>query len=86
MSSNKHLNRFIYILFCAFTGVVISAIIWSFLKLMGFGIEFLWSFLPDTLNFPFYTLIVCTVGGLIIGLYQRKIGPYPEELETVLKK
>lgn len=86
MSSNKHINRFIYILFCAFTGVVISAIIWSFLKLMGFGIEFLWSFLPDTLNFPFYTLIVCTVGGLIIGLYQRKIGPYPEELETVLKK
>ena len=86
MSSNKHINRFIYIVFCAFTGVVIAAISWSFLKLMGFGIEFLWSFLPDTLNFPFYTLIVCTVGGLIIGLYQRKLGPYPEELETVLKK
>lgn len=86
MSSSKYLNRFIYILFCAFTGVVISSIIWGFLKLMELGIDFLWSFLPEKLDFSFYTLIVCTVGGLIIGLYQKRIGPYPEELETVLNK
>lgn len=35
---------------------------------------------------PFYTLAVCTVGGLVIGLFRKVTGDYPEELDKVFAK
>lgn len=86
MANRKISSQFIYTLFCAFTGVVISVIIWSFLKLMQLGMGFIWGWVPENTNIPFYTVIVCVVGGLFIGILQSKIGPYPDELATVIAK
>lgn len=84
----KHnvMKKSLYLIFCAFLGAVIAAIVWLFLKIMSLGIGFVWEWLPSRLNFPFYTLAVCVLGGAVIGLYQMKFGDYPEELEVVLGK
>ncbi|MGN0462013.1 MAG: chloride channel protein [Ruminococcus sp.] len=86
MKNNTFISKLISILMCGFMGGVIAGIIWSFLKLLDLGVGFIWEWGKDSVNFPFYTIAVCLLGGLIIGLYQKKFGSYPEELETVMGK
>lgn len=86
MTKKGILNNLIYYLFCGFCGSVIAAIVWSFLRIMDLGIELLWSYIPDNFNFKFYPLAVCTVGGLIIGIFQKLTKAVPDELDSVIKK
>lgn len=51
---------------------------------MHVSIELVWDIIPSTYTIPFYTIIVCTIGGLIIGIWRKKFGDYPEELSTVI--
>lgn len=83
---NKVKNNLLFLLYTIILGIIVGVIIWGFLRAMNLGIEFLWGFLPSQIDFPLYTLCVCTVGGLLIGLWKRKFGDYPEELGTVLGK
>lgn len=77
-------NKLGYLLCCALLGAVIAGVVWAFLKLMGAGIQLLWHTLPGKLNFPGYTLALCLLGGLILGLYKGRAGNYPEGLDQVL--
>ena len=77
-------NNAIFVFYTALLGMIVGLIIWTFLKIMNLGIEFLWNYLPSQISFPFYTVCVCTAGGLIIGLWKKKAGDYPEELTVVL--
>lgn len=86
MKNNTFVSKLISILMCGFMGGVIAGIIWSFLKILDLGVGFIWEWGKDSVNFPLYTIAVCLLGGLIIGLYQKKFGAYPEELETVMGK
>lgn len=86
MKNNTFVSKAISVLMCGFMGGVIAGIIWSFLKLLDLGVGFIWEWGKDSVNFPLYTIAVCLLGGLIIGLYQKKFGAYPEELETVMGK
>lgn len=86
MKNNTFISKLISILMCGFMGCVIAGIIWSFLRLLDLGVGFIWEWGKDSVNFPFYTIAVCLLGGLIIGFYQKKFGSYPEELETVMGK
>ena len=79
-------NSILFLFYTILLGVIVGVIIWTFLKVMNVGIEFLWSWVPGHIDFPFYTLCVCTVGGLLIGLWKKKFGDYPEELGVVLGK
>lgn len=79
-------NEMKFGLFCAALGGFIGLIIWSFLKVMGVGIELLWETIPTMLTIPYYTIIVCTLGGLLIGVYRKRYGDLPEEMDTVLGK
>lgn len=72
------------LLYTLILGIIVGGIIWAFLRVMKFGIDFIWHFLPSQISFPFYTLCVCTAGGLVIGLWKKKFGDYPEELPLVL--
>lgn len=85
-TSTKILNQIKMWLFCIGLGAVVGIIVWTFLKLMSLGIEFIWHDIPAKIDFPFYTIIICTVGGLVIGLLHKFFGDYPEELEVVLGK
>lgn len=89
MKENKKVNvknQLELWLFCALIGAVTGALVWTLLKIMSVGIEFLWEWIPNRTQIPFYTVIVCTVGALIIGVFRKKYGDYPEELETVMGK
>ena len=79
-------NNILFLLYTMILGAIVGAIIWGFLRVMNLGIEFLWEYVPSQVDFPFYTLCVCTVGGFLIGLYKHKFGDYPEELNMVMGK
>lgn len=79
-------NNLLFLLYTVLLGAIVGAIIWSFLRLMNGGIEFLWEYAPKQISFPLYTVCVCTLGGLLIGLWKRKFGDYPEELGKVIGK
>lgn len=80
-------NRIIFIMFSIFIGAIAGSIIWLFLHIMNFGISLIWSKIPSTVNIPYYTLLVCFLGGIMIGLWQSKTkGKYPEELPIVIAK
>ena len=79
-------NNLLFLLYTVLLGAIVGAIIWSFLRLMNGGIEFLWEYVPKQISFPLYTVCICSLGGLLIGLWKRKFGDYPEELGTVIGK
>ena len=71
MTKNKVIENITYYSFCGFTGGVIALIVWTFLRLMSLGISLIWQTIPSQINFEFYPIIVCTLGGLILGIYQK---------------
>lgn len=79
-------NQFSLYLFCIIIGAFAGAVLWVFLKVIALGVGFLWEWLPEQIHIPYYTLIVCTLGGLLIGVFRKLTGDYPEELEVVLGK
>ena len=88
MNSKKFINISKLTAFCLLIGAVVGAIIWTFLKAMAVGIEFIWETLPQQIEVPIllYTVLVCTLGGCLIGLFRKKFGNYPEDLDTVMAK
>ena len=73
----------------AVMGAAAGAFVWLLLKLMNGGIELVWTHLPEMLGAErsvIYNLAVCLTGGLLIGLWQRKFGMLPEDLETVMER
>lgn len=79
-------NNFILLLYTLIIGVIAGSIIWSFIKVMNLGIDFFWEYLPGLINFKYYTIATCLIGGLLIGLWKHKFGDTPEELEKVMEK
>ncbi len=77
-------NSVLFLFYTIILGAIVGAVIWAFLKVMNLGIEFLWVYVPSQIDFPLYTLCVCTVGGFLIGLWKKKFGDYPEELNVVI--
>ena len=88
MNSKKYINLMKLTVFCLVVGAVVGGIIWTFLKVMSIGMGFLWETLPQQIGIPIltYTIAVCTLGGLIIGLFRKKFGNYPEDLDVVMGK
>ena len=72
--------------FCIIIGAVVGGLVWGVLKIMSLGMDFLWTWVPERTNVPYYTILICTAGGLIIGLFRKKYGDYPEEMEIVMGK
>ena len=86
MKKTKLNNSLIFLLFAFMIGACAGLFIWIFLRIMNFGINLLWNTIPNCISLPFYTLIICTVGGIIVGLFRKKIGEYPEDLNVVMEK
>jgi len=78
------LNQLQFIFFTACIGGAIGGFIWIFLRVMGIGQEILFTILPKYINIPYLTLIICIVGGLLIGIYEKLFQASPEDLEIVM--
>lgn len=98
----KPFNRVFFLLCVLITGSLAGAFVWLFFFLMDEGISFLWQTLPGWIGSvtaeplpvlsqgPFgfvpFPLIVCVLGGLVIGLYAKHTGVEPEDLNSVMGK
>ena len=78
-------NNILLTLYTIIIGVVAGLIIWCFIRGMNLGIHILWDYLPGLINFKYYTIAVCLMGGLLIGIWKNKYGDGPEELNQVIK-
>ncbi len=85
MDGVKVANRSVFLASVLVTGAVAGAFIWLLLFLINLGISLLWDRVPLYLG-RFYPLIVCVIGGVVIGLFTRRYGPYPEDMRTVMAK
>ncbi|MEG0156264.1 MAG: chloride channel protein [Anaerovoracaceae bacterium] len=83
----KGRNILLFSLFSLILGAVAGTIVWSVLRIMNLGTGLLWGTLPSLVGHPkLYTVGICLLGGLLIGLLQKKYGILPENLEEVRGK
>lgn len=70
-------------------GAFAGAFVWAFFFLMNLGMGFLWGTVPkwfDAAGLPavFYPIVFCVAGGLAVGFFQKKVGPYPQDMNTIM--
>lgn len=79
-------NRNLFLYFTALTGAVIAGLVWLYLKVANVGITVIWEMIPAYIDSHYYTILMCLVGGVIIGLFHRVYGPYPERMADSIKR
>lgn len=84
-------KRILYAVMTIAFGAFAGAFAWAFFFLMNSGIHLLWEVIPAQLSAAglpavVYPVVFCTVGGLVIGLFVKRFGAYPEDLNTVMAK
>ncbi len=93
--TKKSAKDYVVVLFYSLLlGAICGLIIWLFMLLMEYGIEFLWVHLPALIlgneigpfENLYYTMAVCLLGAVAIGLIHKKFGDYPEEMAVVLSR
>ncbi len=79
-------NNIILALYTVIIGAISGLIIWCFIRGMNLGINFFWDYLPSVADFKYYTVAVCLIGGILIGIWKKRFGDAPEELNVVIEK
>ncbi len=77
-------KRIRFLFFAVCIGGSIGAFIWAFLRVMGIGQELLFTALPKQIHIPCFVLVVCILGGLIVGVYEKIFHASPDNMETVM--
>ncbi|MGI6511384.1 MAG: chloride channel protein [Catenisphaera adipataccumulans] len=74
-------------LYALLLGILTGAIVWIVLHLLSVSTNWIWTVIPSALGHRWlYTLLICTLGGLLIGLFQQKHGIFPDTMEEVFAK
>ncbi|WP_165246940.1 chloride channel protein [Adlercreutzia sp. ZJ141] len=83
---NRIAKRTIYILVTIMLGAVAGAVCWVFFFLMNNGIALVWDTLPNAVcpGQVWWPLAVCLVGGLVVGLFQKRFPGQPREMDEVM--
>ena len=85
MDRVRVVNRTVFLLSVVLTGAIAGAFVWLVLLAMNVGLAFVWDGLASWFG-RFYPILMCIVGGVVIGLFARRYGQYPEDLPTVMAK
>lgn len=78
-------NNLLLALYTVIIGAITGLIIWCFIRGMNLGISFFWEYLPSLIDFKYYTIAVCLIGGILIGLWKSRFGDSPDELNEVIQ-
>ncbi len=82
----KTKNWMLMMCFSAVCGCIIAALAWLYLKVANFGVTLIWDMIAEYFDLQHYTLIMCLVGGLIVGIFHQIYGPYPESMADAIKR
>lgn len=75
------------VVLCAVVGAVAGLLVWAFLFAMDLSLSVIWGWLPQVTGASWLPLLVCPLGGVIVGLSQLWIGAeVPQPLETVMEQ
>ena len=85
MNGTRAVNRLIFILSVVLTGAVAGFFVWLVLFIMDAGLALVWDGMSSWFG-RYYPILMCVVGGVVIGLFARRYGNYPEDLRTVMAK
>ena len=77
-------KRIRFLFFAVCIGGAIGAFIWGFLRVMGIVQELLFTELPKQVHIPCLVLVVCVLGGLVIGVYEKIFHASPDNMEAVM--
>ncbi|WP_442603093.1 chloride channel protein [Paenibacillus sp. KN14-4R] len=80
----KWIARGYLILYSVTFGGIAGLLTWSFLTITSLMTHLLWDVLPSTIHVQYWTILVCLVGGILVGLCQKYFGNYPRNMEQVL--
>lgn len=80
----KVLKSGYFILYIILTGGVVGFLTWGFIGITNLTTHFLWVALPNAVDLKYWTLILCLVGGILVGLSQKYLGEYPRLMDDVL--
>ncbi len=84
MTKQRHIGVLMTI-FAIITGFIIGAVIWLYLKASNVGVTLIWDKIGTHLPWTVYTITICLVGGLVIGLYRRRFGSHPENMGSAVR-
>ena len=65
---------------------MVAGIVWLYLKVANVGITVIWEMVPVYIDSKYYTVLMCLGGGVLIGLFHRVYGPYPERMADSVKR
>ena len=86
MDKQKFINELKLLLFCGAIGAAAGTVFWIFLLAVKGGTVLLWEVIPGQISGSttlWYPLIICAAGGLLIGLFRKFNGDYPEGMMEV---
>lgn len=82
----RNLSRVVLLAVCLAT--VIGLMTGAFLRILYWITSLLWKTIPEAItvlpNHPVYTILICTVGGITLGLGRIHFGDYPGGVEELL--
>lgn len=67
-------------------GAFVGFFTWMFLGIVNIGIHFIWYTLKDFFNIKYWTLIVASIGGILVGITQKYFGEYPKYMDQTLEE
>ncbi|WNY26989.1 chloride channel protein [Methanolapillus ohkumae] len=77
-------SNLVFALYALFLGAFTGIVTFLFLKLMNLGIQFLWVDIPSHIDFAYYPIVICLIGGLLVGITKKIYGNLPPTLSVVL--
>ncbi|MGL5641043.1 MAG: hypothetical protein ACRDDM_02175, partial [Paraclostridium sp.] len=72
------------IMYSIFMGAFVGFFTWAFLGVVNIGIHFVWNTLKDFFDIKYWTLIIASIGGILVGLTQKYLGEYPKYMDQTL--
>lgn len=85
MDRTTFLNRALFLLSVILTGAIAGSLVWLILFVMNSGLDLIWNQMSSWFG-TLYPVVMCIIGGVVIGLFARRYGQYPEDLRAVMSK
>ena len=79
-------NFYVLIFYAVVLGAIVGLATAVFLLVEHWLVDLIWEVIPHQIGeFTLYALLICTVGGLLVGLGQHFLGDWPKPMQAALE-